>query len=91
MGMVDQQAPGQLATLISTLGGPLISPADIEWAVDLPTGEKLLEWVAAQLQNVVVEGTDERWSRQAALYNIALEAGEVEMCVIIIFILLVEF
>jgi hypothetical protein len=78
----------QLAAIISTLGGPSIQPADIEWAVDLPSGKSLLTWIAAQLgsgavKNDLDDGTRERLHR-AALRNIALEANEVKMCVLIL-------
>ncbi|KAI8978290.1 hypothetical protein BD414DRAFT_422136 [Trametes punicea] len=35
--------------LIAHLGGPSSSEDDIEWATDIPAGERLLEWLAAQV------------------------------------------
>ena len=37
--------------MISRLGGPDISPEEIEWATDLPAGKNLLEWFTNQFPN----------------------------------------
>lgn len=71
--------PKQLSAIISALGGPSIQVEDIEWAIDLPVGKKLMDWIAAQLLDDEID--DDR-SCQVALRNIALEDGEVDMCVI---------
>ncbi|KAI0827992.1 hypothetical protein BC628DRAFT_1366672 [Trametes gibbosa] len=34
--------------LVSHFGGPEVSEEDLEWVADIPSGNKLLEWLAAQ-------------------------------------------
>lgn len=76
---MKKSAPNQLSVIISALGGPSIQAEDIEWAIDLPAGKRLVDWIAAQLLDY--ETDDGRETHQAALGNIALEAEEVDMCV----------
>jgi hypothetical protein len=80
---MDKQSPRYLAAIISALSGPSIKPADIEWAADLPTGKKLLEWIAAQLLDEYIEDheRDDHSMTAATLRDIALEAGELDMYV----------
>lgn len=68
--------PKQLSAIILALGGPSIQVEDIEWAIDLPVGKKLMDWIAAQLLDDEID--DDR-SCQVALRNIALEDGEVDI------------
>jgi hypothetical protein len=56
--------------MVSQLGGPSISPAHIEWALDIPAGKRLIEWLAAQFR----DGTPV----QTCLKMIALEDEEVQ-------------
>jgi hypothetical protein len=79
--MMNQHTPSQLSAIISALGGPSIQVEDIEWAIDLPAGKKLVDWIAAQLLDDEIK--DGEGAYQAALHNIALEAGEVDMCVLL--------
>jgi hypothetical protein len=74
--------PNQLSAIILALGGPPIQVEDIEWAIDLPAGKKLVDWIAAQLVDDEIDD-DGDGNYQAALRNIALEAGEVDMCVVV--------
>ena len=76
---MNQHSPSQLSAIINALGGPSINVEDIEWAIDLPAGKKLVDWIAAQLLSDEID--DGENAHQAALRNIALETGEVEMCV----------
>lgn len=76
---MNRHTPSQLSAIISALNGPPIQVEDIEWAMDLPDGKKLLDWIAAQLLDDELDDAD----CQAALHDIALEAGEVDMCVIV--------
>lgn len=46
-------------------------PGDIEWAVDLPAGRQLVEWIAAQL-----DSNDEDRDLELSLKTIALEPEE---------------
>jgi len=75
--MTNQHALNQLPAIISALGGPSIQAEDIEWAIDLPAGKRLVDWVAAQLLDDEIDDGDK--AHQAALRNIALEAGEVDI------------
>ena len=34
--------------ILAHLGGPECSPEELEWAVDIPAGKQLLEWIASQ-------------------------------------------
>jgi hypothetical protein len=76
---MNQNTPSQLSAIIYALGGPSINVEDIEWAIDVPAGKKLVDWIAAQLLDDEIDGGENAY--KAALRNIALEAGEVEMCV----------
>jgi hypothetical protein len=78
--MMNRSAPSKLSAIISALSGPPIQVEDIEWALALPAGKKLVDWIAAQLLDEEIEsenGTNNA-NYQAALRDIALEAGEVE-------------
>ena len=79
---MNQHTPNQLSSIILALGGPHIQVEDIQWAIDLPAGKKLVDWIAAQLLDNEIDD-DGHGSYQAALRNIALEAGEVDMCVVV--------
>ncbi|THH13008.1 hypothetical protein EW146_g7165 [Bondarzewia mesenterica] len=62
--------PQNLVDVISRLGGPNFSAADLEWAMDLPEGHQLVEWFASQFE------TD---GDESAIYNIALEKDELDI------------
>ena len=78
---MTQHVPDQISAIISALGGPSIQAEDIEWAIDLPAGKRLVDWIAAQLLDDEIDDGD--GACQAALRNIALEVGEVDMCVFV--------
>lgn len=82
---MDRDAPSKLCAIISALGGPPIQAEDIEWALDLPAGKKLVDWIAAQLldEEIELENGTINATCQAALRGIALEVGEVDMCVFV--------
>lgn len=78
----------RFSTLISTLGGEPLNPEDIEWALDVPAGKQLLNWLTAQLNEneggasssiVCSQGVLQR--QAAALHAIALTGEELSMCV----------
>jgi hypothetical protein len=75
---MNQHTSSQLSSIISTLGGPSIQAEDIEWAIDLPAGKKLVDWLAAQFLD---ETDTSDMTRRVSLRNIALEAAEAELCV----------
>lgn len=60
-------------SVVFRLGGPDISPEEIEWATDLPAGKQLMEWFENQLVNEP-EGHNEM--DLVAWKDIALERNE---------------
>ncbi|OSC97301.1 hypothetical protein PYCCODRAFT_1419652 [Trametes coccinea BRFM310] len=46
------------AALISHLGGPPCSEDEIRWAADIPSGQRLLEWLAAQVAEDTLQMPD---------------------------------
>ena len=42
--------------LVSHLGGPECIPEDLDWAVDIPAGKQLLEWLASQTLDYPEQG-----------------------------------
>jgi hypothetical protein len=80
-------APEKLSSTVRHLGGPNIPTADIEWAMDLPAGKCLVEWLAAQLESglgtsSIVDGHDGvLLDIQASLGMIALEDDEAQVYV----------
>ncbi|KAJ6590031.1 hypothetical protein DFH09DRAFT_1307485 [Mycena vulgaris] len=39
-----------ITTIVSLLGGPNLNAEDISWALDLPAGRRLLEWLVSQVK-----------------------------------------
>ncbi|KAJ6631448.1 hypothetical protein B0H10DRAFT_1978800 [Mycena sp. CBHHK59/15] len=70
-----------VTTIVSLLGGPKINAEDIEWAADIPAGQRLLEWLAAQVSTGEVDddGSDASYKVRAALTGVALEGEELQM------------
>ncbi|KAJ7736864.1 hypothetical protein B0H16DRAFT_110295 [Mycena metata] len=68
-------------TIVSLLGGPDLNTEDIDWALDVPAGKRLLEWLVSQVELPADDdrGTDEFDALRAALGAIALEEDEVQM------------
>lgn len=64
--------------ITSLLGGPEISAEDIDWALDVPAGQRLLDWLVSQVEGET-DGPDQL---RAALQVISLEENEVEMSVL---------
>lgn len=77
-----------VTTIVSLLGGPDINPEEIDWALDLPAGQKLLEWLVSQVQLELsaddASGIGTSDSLRAALQAIALEDHELQMYVSLI-------
>ena len=73
-------APETLSSMISDLSGPDIPPSDIQWAMDLPAGKTLIEWLAAQVDTDISDGGRDcdRVGRRACLEAVALENEEVQ-------------
>jgi hypothetical protein len=78
-------APEKLSSTVRHLGGPNIPTADVEWAMDLPAGKCLIEWLASQLEggldNSAATGVHDGYSLdvQTSLEMIALEDDEIQM------------
>ncbi|KAJ7032710.1 hypothetical protein C8F04DRAFT_1261561 [Mycena alexandri] len=71
-------------TIVSLLGGPELNAEDIDWALDVPAGQRLLEWLVSQVElpaDSDDSGTDKSDTLRAALGAIALEEDEVQMFV----------
>ncbi|KAJ6518670.1 hypothetical protein C8R45DRAFT_1084780 [Mycena sanguinolenta] len=72
-------------SIVSLLGGPQITSEDIDWALDLPAGQRLLDWLVSQVEipgSPANENTDASLSRAAAaaaLHAVALDDGEIQM------------
>ncbi|KAJ7655622.1 hypothetical protein DFH06DRAFT_1329071 [Mycena polygramma] len=73
-----------VTTIVSLLGGPEIPADDLDWALDLPAGQKLFQWLVSQVKDSeselpsdgVTDGSDRL---RAALQAISLEEDEVQM------------
>ncbi|KAL0072516.1 hypothetical protein AAF712_000279 [Marasmius tenuissimus] len=81
MQMPEPGSITKVTSIVSSLGGPQISPPDLEWALELEGGKRLFDWLASQLSTVYPsEGTYELGEAariRAALSTIALEDEEV--------------
>ncbi|KAK1235524.1 hypothetical protein PQX77_001249 [Marasmius sp. AFHP31] len=71
----------KVTSIVSSLGGPQISPPDLEWALELEGGKRLFDWLASQLSTAypreVTYELGEAVRIKAALSTIALEDEEV--------------
>jgi hypothetical protein len=71
----------KLFSTISRLGGPDISPGEVEWVTDLPAGKQLMEW----LENQLMDDSDAKRGHSetdwVAWKDIALERNEFSSCV----------
>lgn len=76
-------APQRLVSMISRLGGPDISPEEIEWATDLPAGKNLLEWFTNQFPNDLSVGGGWSETDWVAWKDITLEREEFSSYVLI--------
>lgn len=83
--MPPPSATERLIDIVAHLGGPRIIPGDIEWAVDLPAGKQLVDWIAAQLDSDDERGSDGGVDRalRVSMKDIALEPEEVYLWVIL--------
>ncbi|KAF5383396.1 hypothetical protein D9757_006153 [Collybiopsis confluens] len=61
----------KLCDIVSDLGGPFYSPAQLEWATQIPSGKFLFHWLTNQLPPNGLQ--------RAALAKIALDRDQVEM------------
>ncbi|KAJ7099451.1 hypothetical protein B0H15DRAFT_820305 [Mycena belliarum] len=71
-----------ITTTVSLLGGPNLSPQDIDWALDLPAGRRLLEWLVSQVDlglPPAKDGTCASEQLHAALQAISIEDAELQM------------
>ncbi|KAF7370705.1 hypothetical protein MSAN_00703700 [Mycena sanguinolenta] len=66
-------------SIVSLLGGPQFNPEDIDWALDLPAGQRLLDWLVSQVEipGSPAKNTDASPSLAAALHAVALEDDEI--------------
>ncbi|KAJ7503122.1 hypothetical protein B0H11DRAFT_1987888 [Mycena galericulata] len=64
--------------VVSLLGGPAINPEDIQWSLDIPAGQRLLDWLVSQLQPEL-DDTGPFEPLEAALQAISLEDAELQM------------
>ena len=82
---MKSSATEKLASIVSHLGGPEISPLEIDWALDLPAGKRLIEWLVDQLDEDVetdtVDDGDSGRLYRAALKDIALDRQELSLYV----------
>ena len=73
----------QVLKMITHLGGPECSPEELQWAMDIPAGKQLLEWLASQVSDETQtnESSTEHRSRHinAALSSIALCQDELDV------------
>lgn len=91
--MSASSASEKLIEIVTFLGGSRVTPEEIEWAIDLPAGEQLVEWLVAQVEGgavtaVVDTSNDEpevRDAYRAALKDISLEPEEILSCVVLYF------
>ncbi|KAJ6590037.1 hypothetical protein DFH09DRAFT_221007 [Mycena vulgaris] len=66
-----------ITTIVSLLGGPNLNAEDIGWALDLPAGRRLLEWLVSQVEFEAADDSSE--SLRAALQAISVEDDELQM------------
>ncbi|KAJ7935287.1 hypothetical protein B0H13DRAFT_2473309 [Mycena leptocephala] len=72
-----------VTTIVSLLGGPQFNADDIDWALDLPAGQRLLEWLVSQVDELSADdGMNGSDALRAALQAISLEEDEVQMSVL---------
>lgn len=71
----------RFASILAHLGGPNVAPADIQWALDLNSGKKLIEWLSSQIDEAIPTSGNftEELLYSASLENIALESEEVQL------------
>ncbi|KAG5650526.1 hypothetical protein H0H81_011931 [Sphagnurus paluster] len=63
-----------VVSAIAELGGPKIDASEIEWASQIPSGQKLLQWLADQCAS-----PSDSFDLGAALHAIALEEEELKL------------
>jgi predicted phosphohydrolase len=84
--MAQSGVTEKVTAVVSQLGGPIVAPEDIAWALDLPAGRELLQFLADQIQGTEMAqtekgGNDRTRYDSAALRGIALEGDELKSCV----------
>ncbi|KAJ6593299.1 hypothetical protein B0H19DRAFT_1089702 [Mycena capillaripes] len=69
-----------VTAIVSLLGGPHSNANDIDWASDLPAGQRLFEWLASQVELPRDDPSmgNESDALRAALQAISLEEDEVQ-------------
>ena len=87
--MVQSEVTEKVTTVVSQLGGPIVAPQDIAWALDMPAGRELLQFLADQMQGTGMahltteKGVNDRARGDgAALRGIALESDELKSWVL---------
>ncbi|EMD32929.1 hypothetical protein CERSUDRAFT_98941 [Gelatoporia subvermispora B] len=75
-----------LCNLVTSLGGPKLDPEELEWALDLPAGRAMLDWLIDQLQHGCIAPSisgdaylTEGDILRATIKNIALESEELKI------------
>ncbi|EPQ55286.1 hypothetical protein GLOTRDRAFT_121484 [Gloeophyllum trabeum ATCC 11539] len=73
----------RFSDIVSCLGGPAVTPSDIEWVVDLPAGKQLVDWIVAQVEGApesdeAISQLSNEQGLKACLSDIALETEELE-------------
>ena len=84
--MAGQPTITRALEIISHLGGPECSPDELQWAMDIPAGKQLLEWLASQTTNddprqdtSADDSTTQDDRLEAILAPIALFGDELQM------------
>lgn len=73
-----------IATIVEILGGMKVDPETLEWANDVPVVRAIMDGVAEQLcisDKLDNASVDSQLLLRAALKDIALEDGEIQMYV----------
>ncbi|CCM05217.1 uncharacterized protein FIBRA_07427 [Fibroporia radiculosa] len=67
-----------LVRIITALGGPELSPQELDWAISLPAGQAIVQWLTLQTTNISKEEDVNIMDIQtrASLHQIALHAEE---------------
>ncbi|KAJ7198559.1 hypothetical protein GGX14DRAFT_666027 [Mycena pura] len=66
-----------VTSIVSLLGGPELNAEDIEWALGIPAGQRLLEWIVSQaVQQNANDATTDADALRVALQAISLEEDE---------------
>ncbi|KAJ6491673.1 hypothetical protein C8R47DRAFT_1195402 [Mycena vitilis] len=77
-----------VSAIVSLLGGPEIPADDLDWALDLPAGQKVFEWLVSQVKDSDCESdelpsdelpSDAYNGLRVVLQAISLEEDEVQM------------